>query len=118
LQNLGQNIGCGAGCFGSATGVAGADINADFAWDISTGSRANVVAIVDTGIDYNHPDLAANVWSAPTSFTVNIGGLAIVCAAGTHGFNAITNTCNPLDDNDHGSHTSGTVGAVATTASA
>jgi subtilisin family serine protease len=112
LRNLGQDIGCGASCFGSRTGVAGADIKADFAWDVSTGSRANVVAIVDTGIDYNHPDLAANVWSAPASFTVNIGGRAIVCAAGTHGFNAITNTCNPLDDNDHGSHTSGTVGAV------
>ena len=112
MRNLGQTLLCGSGCFGSPTGTAGADISADFAWDVSTGSRANVVAVVDTGIDYNHPDLAANVWSAPTSFTVNIGGTLITCAAGTHGFNAITNTCNPLDDNDHGSHTSGTIGAV------
>src|SRR5262249_47736907 len=112
LQNTGQNIGCGAGCFGSAVGTAGADIKATLAWDVSTGSRANVVGVVDTGIDYNHPDLAANVWSAPTSFTVTVGGRSIACAAGTHGFNAITNTCDPLDDNDHGSHVSGTIGAV------
>jgi subtilisin family serine protease len=111
LQNTGQNIGCGVGCFGNPVGTAGADIKATLAWDVSTGSRANVVAVVDTGIDYNHPDLAANVWSAPTAFTVNIGGTVINCAAGSHGFNAINNTCNPLDDNDHGSHTSGTIGA-------
>jgi serine protease len=105
LQNTGQVI-------GGQTGTPGADISATSAWDISTGSRANVVAVVDTGIDYNHADLTANVWSAPTSFTVTIGGQNITCAAGTHGFNAITNTCDPLDDNNHGSHCSGTIGAV------
>lgn len=105
LLNTGQVI-------GGQTGTPGADISATSAWDISTGSRANVVAVVDTGIDYTHQDLSANVWSAPTSFTVTIGGQNITCAAGTHGFNAITNTCDPLDDNNHGSHCSGTIGAV------
>ena len=109
LQNKGQTI-------QGSPGKAGADISAVPAWDISTGSRANVVAIIDTGIDYTHPDLAANVWSAPAAFTVNIGGVPIMCAAGSHGFNAITNLCDPLDDNNHGTHVSGTIGAVGNNA--
>ena len=72
----------------------------------------SVVAIVDTGIDYTHPDLAANIWSAPAPFTVTIGGVSITCAAGTHGFNAINRTCDPMDDHNHGTHVSGTIGAV------
>ena len=52
------------------------------------------------------------MWSAPADFTVTIGDLTITCAAGTHGFNAITNLCDPMDDNNHGTHVSGTIGAV------
>ncbi len=90
----------------------GADIGAVAAWDVTTGSNANVVAVVDTGIDYTHQDLVANLWTAPGSFTVHIGGVTITCAAGTHGFNAILKTCDPADDNGHGTHTSGTIGAA------
>jgi subtilisin family serine protease len=105
LLNTGQPI---QGIFG----VAGADIDAVPAWDVSTGSTANVVAIIDSGIDYTHPDLAANIWSAPAPFTVTIGGVPITCPAGSHGFNAITRTCDPMDDNNHGTHVAGTIGAV------
>src|SRR3989475_9406772 len=105
LQNTGQTI-------RGFPGTRGADISVTAAWDISTGSRANVVAVIDTGIDYRHPDLAANIWSAPAAFTVTIGGQSITCPAGSHGFNAIALVCDPLDDNDHGSHLSGTIGAV------
>jgi subtilisin family serine protease len=101
LQNTGQE-----------GGTLGADIRATQAWGITTGSSNVVIAIIDTGIDYNHEDLAANVWSNPATFTTTLSGTVINCAAGTHGFNAIAHTCDPLDDDSHGSHVSGTIGAV------
>src|SRR6266540_3528332 len=87
LNNTGQVV-------GGQTGIAGADISAVQAWDVSTGSNSIVVGVIDTGVDYNHPDLAANIWSAPSSFTVTVGGQTITCPAGSHGFNAVANTCN------------------------
>ena len=105
LKNLGQVI-------AGVPGLPGADIHAADAWNISLGSTAHVVAVIDTGIDYTHPDLAGNMWSAPTAFTVTVGGGPVTCAAGTHGFNVITRSCNPMDDEDHGTHVAGTIGAT------
>jgi subtilisin family serine protease len=105
MQNTGQIV-------NNHHGVPGADISATLAWDVTTGSADNVVAVLDSGIDYRHPDLAANVWAAPTPFSVTLGGVTVTCPAGSHGFNAIVNTCDPMDDNNHGTHVSGTIGAV------
>ena len=103
LLNTGQVVG--------VAGTPGADIDATLAWNITTGSTATVVGVVDTGVDYDHPDLSANIWSAPSAFTAIIGGVNIPCPAGSHGFNALTNSCDPKDDHNHGSHVSGTIGA-------
>src|SRR4029077_2912160 len=48
----------------------------------------------------------------PTAYTVIIDGSPVTCAAGTHGFNAITRTCDPMDDQDHSTHVAGTIGAT------
>jgi subtilisin family serine protease len=89
-------------------GTPGADDGAERAWSLTTGSREIVVGEVDTGVDYTHPDLAANIWTNPG----NIGG----CEAGTHGYNAVEQSCDP-NDNDvayggHGTHVAGIIGAV------
>src|SRR5262245_16648008 len=55
LNNTGQSV-------NGSTGAADADIDAPEAWNISTGSVSTVVADIDTGIDYNHPDLYLNIW--------------------------------------------------------
>ncbi|MGI6782879.1 MAG: S8 family serine peptidase [Aminivibrio sp.] len=71
-------------------------INAPAAWDKKTGSKAIVVAVVDTGIDYSHVDLADNV---VTDFE------------GKQGFNAFEDDNNPMDRNGHGTHVAGIIGA-------
>jgi subtilisin family serine protease len=111
LQNTGQRLENGD------VGTPGADLDATHAWDVTQGSRRVVVATVDTGVLQSHRDLVANLWTAPRAFTVTIGGQTLACAAGTHGFNAIARTCDPADDNGHGTHVAGSIGAVGNNAS-
>ena len=102
LQNTGQ-----------LGGTPGADIHATQAWNLTTGSASVVVAVIDTGVDYTHPDLAQNIWAATTPFQAfDINGNPLTCPVGSRGFNAVYGLCDPLDDNGHGTHVSGTIGAV------
>ncbi len=153
---------------GQSGGVPDADIDAPEAWDSWTGGTNITVGVIDTGMDYTHPDLYLNVWinqaeipaairSALTDTDgdglitfwdlnnpVNIGAGKITDLNGNGyidagdilkpaaqggwangvsddgdgyvddlvGWNFVNNTNNPFDDNGHGTHVSGTIGAV------
>jgi subtilisin family serine protease len=98
---------------GQTGGTAGADIHATQAWDVFTGSSGALVGVIDTGVDYNHPDLSANIWTNPGEIAGNgIDDDLNGYIDDIHGYDFINNDGDPMDDHGHGSHVSGTIGAV------
>ena len=98
---------------GQTGGTVGADIGATAAWNVTTGSQAVVVGVIDTGIDYTHPDLAANIWTNPGEIAGNgIDDDANGFVDDVHGYDFANNDGDPMDDHGHGTHVSGTIGAV------
>jgi regulation of enolase protein 1 (concanavalin A-like superfamily) len=89
-----------------------ADISAHEAWDVTTGSAAYVVGLVDSGIDHDHPDLVGNLWRAPSAYRLNYRGGILECPAGSPGLDALAGNCGVFDSNGHGTRMSGVIGAV------
>lgn len=97
---------------GQEGGTPGADISALEAWAISKGDANIVIGVIDTGIDYSHPDLVGNMWHNPGEICDNgIDDTGNGVIDDCHGFNAITGTGNPMDVDGHGTHVAGTIGA-------
>ena len=99
LNNTGQN-----------GGKANAHLDALKAWAKTQGSTDVVVAVLDTGVDYNHKDLAANMWVRPNSVPQYVDD-ELGSINDINGFDADANTGDPMDDNGHGTHCAGIIGA-------
>ena len=99
LNNLGQD-----------GGKDRADIDALKAWGISQGSDKVVVAVLDSGVDYTHKDLVANIWTRPESLPQYVDD-ELGSFDDLHGFDADADIADPMDDNGHGTHCAGVIGA-------
>lgn len=110
----------------AAESIPDADIDAPEAWALSTGSRDVVVAVIDTGIDWKHPDLIDNMWTNPGESGRDAQGRDKRkngvdddnngYVDDWRGWDFINNDNDPMDDNGHGTHCAGIIGATGNNA--
>jgi subtilisin family serine protease len=88
-------------------------VSADKAWAKQKGSKNILVAVIDTGIDYTHQDLAYNIWRKPAGFAATgVDALGDSITGDVVGWDFVHNDNLPFDDNQHGTHCAGVIGAT------
>ncbi len=95
---------------GQSGGKENADMSAIKAWEKSKGSSKVVIAVLDTGVDYTHPDLITNMWIRPDNVP-QYADSELGTFNDINGFDAADNQSDPMDDNGHGTHCAGIIGA-------
>ncbi len=97
---------------GQQGGLADVDIDAPEGWSVRTGAGGIVVAVIDSGINYLHNDLVSNVWVNSLEIAGNgIDDDGNGWVDDIHGINVVSGSGDPFDDNGHGTHCAGTIGA-------
>ena len=101
---------------GQRGGVAGIDIDATGAWETTTGNSGVIVAVIDTGIDISHPDLAGNIWRNPGEIPGNgiddDGNGYVDDVNGWDFYNGDATVFDSSEEDAHGTHVAGTIAAL------
>lgn len=113
LNNTNQTISSPSYTTNNPPGAAaiGKDMKVLGAWDVTSNCSSIIVAVLDTGINYDHEDLAANMWDGSASCK-DKNGNTIGGGCPNHGWDFASGDNDPKDEEGHGSHVAGTIGAV------
>jgi subtilisin family serine protease len=116
LRNTAQSVPLSSG--GYTSGFKDADIDADGAWNLSTGDASVIVAVIDSGVDYTHPDLAPNIWHNPNEIAGNnIDDDGNGYKDDVIGWDFANGDNDPVDLSGHGTHVAGIIAAKGNDAS-
>jgi thermitase len=127
LKNTGQTV-SGQSYATNNPGLPGSDLDMENAWELSTDCTNTIVAVIDSGVNYNHSELDENMWDG-SGGCVSDGGAAIGGGCPNHGYDFVDNDPSvndgdgdgddndPMDHNGHGTHVAGTIAAEGNNAS-
>ncbi|TGM15864.1 peptidase S8 [Leptospira selangorensis] len=106
MNNTGQNVITATYSFNNP-GTSTSDMRMESAWDVNTDCTNTIVAVVDSGVNYNHQDLSTNMWSSGSC----VSDKGVSLGSCSNGWNYVNNNNDPMDLNGHGTHVAGTIGA-------